>query len=680
MKHIISISLGSSQRDYSCIVTILGQRMTIERIGTNGSITEATHLIQQHEGRVDAIGLDGLTPVYHVGSTRYPHPQALRIAAHAWRTPIADGSMLRATLERWAIRRTADQVPDIFRHRRILVTSGIQRYPLADVLSQYSTDLRFADPLLIPGPAVLPPLRSLKQLERFAATVLPFTTLLPPQMLPTQLPDTPRRSAYARRLFAWANVIAGDCATLLRFAPPELRGRTIVTDDPSPAEIAALRERQVATLVTMTPPLSDEHPFVAPDVLEAIVTVMTGNQLVPNEASVLDFISAAKWEPTIQQLTDLQSKPKFAFVVHPLNPRHIASVPGFQFTRYLPGRLVERVAAYAPPLYISRMRGICSQATGQEIEGILLCLGGTPRELLRRPPEFTYRRLVAAARMADRMGARIMGLGAFTSVVGDAGVTVAQQSDIGITTGNALTVAATLEAAKQAALMLGARIDQGRAVVIGATGSIGAVCARLLALAIGDVVLIAPRAERLLLLKQQIEHETPGVRVIAATHPDLYIGNADLIVTTTSALKGNVLDIAKLKPGAVVCDVARPANVSKAEADRRPDVLVIESGEIRLPGHPDFGVDIGLPPGTAYACLAETALLTMEGRFEDYTLGRNIEIERAKEMYRLMKKHGLQLAGLRSFGRYITEEDLAQKRRLIQERHVRAGNSTEVLV
>jgi predicted amino acid dehydrogenase len=222
-------------------------------------------------------------------------------------------------------------------------------------------------------------------------------------------------------------------------------------------------------------------------------------------------------------------------------------------------------------------------------------------------------------------------------------------------------------------LMKGGRAEHVRTVVIGATGSIGAVCARLLAQAIGDVVLIAPRPERLLALKQTIERETPGARVVAATHADAYVGDADLIVTTTSALTGKTINIDKLKPGAVVCDVARPPDVREQDAARRPDVLVIESGEIRLPGDPDFGFDIDMPAGTAYACLSETALLAMDGKFGDYTLGRNIEMARVKEMYRLMQKHGLELAGLRSFGRYITDADIAEKRRLTAERRRRLG-------
>ena len=99
----------------------------------------------------------------------------------------------------------------------------------------------------------------------------------------------------------------------------------------------------------------------------------------------------------------------------------------------------------------------------------------------------------------------------------------------------------------------------------------------------------------------------------------------------------------------------------------RPDVLVIESGEVLISGDIDFGYDIGLPPKTAYACLAETALLAMEGRFEDYTLGRNISLERVKEIYRLFKKHNFQLAGLRSFGKYITDEDIQARRYLADQ-------------
>ncbi|GAB4450309.1 MAG: serine carboxypeptidase [Chloroflexi bacterium OHK40] len=679
MKRIVSISLGSSARDYRFATTILGRAIEVQRIGTNGDTARAAELIRAYDGQVDAIGLGGLTPVFRVGRARYPHQEAIHIAAQARRTPVVDGGVIKATLERWTVAQAARKVPGLFRYKRVLLTSGIERYQLAAALAQYDAELRFADPIIHIGLPFLPVPRSIEQLELYAATTLPITALLPYRVLHPVANGQEGHDPRAESLFRWANVVAGDFAYIRRFAPANLAGTSIVTDDPSPAEIEDLRQRGVQTLVTMTPPLSPERPYVAADVLEAIVVAIQETSGQPGEAEALDFIAAAGWGASVQELNP-RPKPKFAFVIHPLRTSLIANDPRFRWTRYLPPRLVELVAAQIPPLYLSKIRGIRSKATGEEAEGILLTLGTTPREMMRRPPSFTYRRLIRAARMAERMGAQIMGLGAFTSVVGDAGITVAQKADIGITSGNSLTVAATLEAAKRAVLLMkGGRPEKVRAVVIGATGSIGAVCARLLAQAVRDVVLIAPRPERLLALKQQIEAETPGARVIAATHPDAYVGDADLIITTTSSLTGKVINVEKLKPGAVICDVARPPDVKEEDAARRPDVLIVESGEIILPGEPDFGFDIDMPPGTAYACLSETALLAMEGKFEDYTLGRNIEIERVKEMYRLWQKHGLQLAGLRSFGVYVTDDMIAEKRRLAEERRRQLGLPAETV-
>ncbi len=389
---------------------------------------------------------------------------------------------------------------------------------------------------------------------------------------------------------------------------------------------------------------------------------------ISREGDYLNLMAELEWRPSIISLQSETGVNRFAFVIHPLSPRYIFSHRLLRRLRWLPETWVESVFAYAPPLRISRITGIRSPATGQIVEGDLYTLGATPRQMMKRDPSFTYRRLEQIAREAQERGDRIVGLGAFTSVVGDAGKTVAHNADIPITSGNSLTVAATLETAKQAALKLGVTdLTHGNAMVIGATGSIGSVCSRLLAQALGGVTLVAPRPERLIALKRQIEDETPGARVLIATAPDEFIGNMDLIVTTTTAIGQRIIDVTSCKPGAVICDVARPPDIEEWEANLRPDVLVIESGEILLPGDPDFGFDIGLPPKTAYACLAETALLAMEGRFEDYSIGRELELDKVKEIYRLFRKHGLELAGMRSFDKYVTDADLARRKRLADE-------------
>lgn len=91
MKRIVSISLGSSGRDYHFTTSILGRTIEVERIGVNGEAARAAELIRAFDGRVDAIGIGGLTPVFRVGAARYPHQEAIHIAAQAHRTPVVDG-------------------------------------------------------------------------------------------------------------------------------------------------------------------------------------------------------------------------------------------------------------------------------------------------------------------------------------------------------------------------------------------------------------------------------------------------------------------------------------------------------------------------------------------------------------------------------------------------------------
>ena len=573
-------------------------------------------------------------------------------------------------MERWAVRLADEAQPGIWSRKRVLMAPGLNHNGLSQALSQYTESVRYADPIVYFALPPVPGVGTSETLPRVAEPTLnqlrayPFRRLFP-QAGESIRPRSPK-------LFEWADVIAGDMGGIRRYSPPQLKRKVIVTESATEEDVVDLRERGVSVLVTTMPPLGHELAHLGAAVFEAILVALRPDEEAElTENTYLNLMAQMDWKPGIKYLQPEEAGiNKFAFVIHPLSPRFIFSHPRFRWTRFLPERLVERVAAHLPPMYGSRITGIESPSTGQKVEGYLLYIGGTPRELMRRDPAFVYRRLIRASRMAERYGARLMGLGAFTSVVGDAGITVAQKADIAITSGNSLTVAATLETAKQAVVKMGNNLDeahQGKVMVIGATGSIGSVCSRLLAQAVPNIVLVAPRPEKLISLKQTIEAETPHAKVTLSTTADDYVSDCDLIVTTTTALNTRIIDITKCKPGAVICDIARPPDITEEEAALRPDVLVIESGEILLPGKPNFGMDIGLPPGVAYACLAETALLALDGRFEDYTLGRNIEIERVKEIYRLYKKHGLELSGIRSHDHFLTDEDLAKKRALADE-------------
>ena len=663
MKQILVIHLGDGESIET--LSFLGHDWSIKRLGCHGEAEQVRALIAAHDGQVDAIGLEGLPAQLRLGGVSLPHSIGSLLPLVATSTPVVDGSGVRGGLERWGVILADRAQPGIFAQKRVLVVPGLNHGGLTQALYRHTRSLRYADPLVYFALPDLPGVGSRRTLDQAATPTLEQLTDAPFRRLFPQAgaPGTPRAAAP----FDWADVIAGDIGAIRRYAPAKLKRKTIVVECATEDDVADLTARGASIIVTLMPALGAKGELGrwSAATFEALLVAARADQTLPlDENTYLDLIANIDWTPHIRYLQPADAGVnKFAFVIHPLDVRFIHASPWFRWTKIFPNALTEAVAAYMPPLYISRITGGQSPVTGQKIEGYLFSLGATPRQMMKHGERLTYEQLNTCARMAERLGARIMGLGAFTSVVGDAGITVAHEADIAITSGNSLTVAATLEAAKQAVIKMGATdLTRGTAMIVGATGSIGSVCARLLAQAIYNVVLVSIEPERLIELKRRIQAETPGAQVTIATKADEYIGECDLIVTATSAFGQRVVDITKCKPGAVICDVARPEDINPQEAALRPDVLVIESGEVLIPGDIDFGYDIGLPPKTAYACLAETSLLAMEGRFEDYTLGRNIEIERVKEIYRLFKKHQYQLAGLRSFGEYITDDDIAVKR------------------
>jgi predicted amino acid dehydrogenase len=200
-------------------------------------------------------------------------------------------------------------------------------------------------------------------------------------------------------------------------------------------------------------------------------------------------------------------------------------------------------------------------------------------------------------------------------------------------------------------------------MVVGATGAIGAACARLLVRAAEEVTLVSPETAKLLALKESILQQTPDAKVVLSARADTHIAAMDMIVTATSGAGKKVLDIMQVKPGCVITDVARPLDLPPEEVAKRPDVLVIESGEIRLPGEVRMK-NIGLPKGVAYACLAETIVLALEGRFENYTVGRQIEWEKVHQIYEMGLKHGMQLAAISGVNGVFSDDDIARVRDL----------------
>lgn len=348
----------------------------------------------------------------------------------------------------------------------------------------------------------------------------------------------------------------------------------------------------------------------------------------------------------------------FAIVIHPIRISDFARK--YPITRYFPDPWVEWGFRWVPPLLVSHITGIRS-ATGARAEGWFIGLPLSTRVLLTSKLPFVYHRLIQSGRLAEAQGARILGLVAFTKIVGDRGLTVARNLRIPVTTGNSYTAATAVEGALLAAERMGINPKGARAVVIGATGSIGTACSTMLTRSVAKITLVARTRAPLEALAADLNARRLA-EVAVETEVKTAVRDADLVLTVSSATDV-LIEPEDLRPGAVVCDVARPRNVSQLIYERRKDVLVIDGGVIEVPGDVDFGLNFGMPPRMCEACMAETILLALEGRYENFTLGKDIALSKVEEIASLARKHGFRLGGFRRFERAITDEEIDRIRR-----------------
>lgn len=664
MKKVVTVTLGSSKKDFEFKTDFLGQAFSVRRFGADKDSTRAWEMMRRQQANADAIALSDMPDHYHVGLRTVINKKSQHLMQVVTRVPVTTGASLRRLLQVRAVRHVQKELGNYFNNNLVLFLSGMRNYDMAVALSDYTRNLSFADPVFHAASPVL--LSSLDQLELFAKGKELLPEGIPGDFLKSVL-GTLKNKIVANAV-AKSHVIVGTFREIQAVASGgNLEGKTLITSAVDDEALAFFAKQKVNLAVDVTPKLFDQ--VVGISTITAMILAATGK--AESELTDHDFeeiLHELDIKPRLLHPTGhFRNIRRFAFVVHPLSQEYIKK--GFPLPKGTPKFIMDKVetlAAYMPPMVYCKMSNIVSP-TGAEAEGWLISVGGTPKEMLSHSPEFTYRRLLHAAKIAEGLGAQIMGLGAFTKVVGDAGITVARRASIPITTGNSYSASGALWAAADAMRRMGlikpgkdSRRVPAKTMVIGATGSIGSVSARLLAMAFDEVVIAGRDMKKLNELRDSILEDTPDAKVISSTDYDSLLGDMDMIVTSTSGAGKKILDITKVKPGCVITDVARPLDLPPSEVAKRPDVLVIESGEIELPTPVKGMKSIGLPKNVIYACLAETIVLALEGRFEVFTIGRDTEWEKVKEIYKLGIKHGMKLAAISGVKGVYSDEDIAK--------------------
>ncbi len=298
MKRAVSVSLGSSERDKTVEITLLGECVSLERQGTNGDIDQAIARFTRLDGQVDALGVGGIDLWLQLGNRRFPIRDAQRLVKNVRRTPVVDGGGLKNTLERQVAQVLAQELGERYARGRVLITVGVDRYGMALSFAAQGYELALGD--LFFGLGVPVALRNMRQLHLMARLLLPIATQLPLKFLyPTgekQNEIIPRFTQW----YQWADVIAGDCHYIRRHMPPDLTGKVIVTNTTTEKDMALFRQRGVTHVLTTTPLLNGRS--FGTNMMEAALTAVAAKNRPLTHAELDEMLRQLAMKPTVHKL------------------------------------------------------------------------------------------------------------------------------------------------------------------------------------------------------------------------------------------------------------------------------------------------------------------------------------------------------------------------------------------
>lgn len=340
---------------------------------------------------------------------------------------------------------------------------------------------------------------------------------------------------------------------------------------------------------------------------------------------------------------------KFAFV---LNPFNIQNVHDYNFlSKLAPPAILKIILRLLPPFKIHYEKNLRS-AQGTVIDGCFIVCPLLSKQVLAMKEETVLRKILKAVRLGEKIGARVVGLGALMGIAGKGGQMIATKTSASVTTGSSLAAAAILETLEHAANLRKIDLMKAKIAIVGATNAIGQNCALGFLNKADTIFLLAKNTERLTELKQFLVTQKSQTHVVdKGLALDAVIREADIIIFTTSAIEVPfVATVSNLKENAIICDIPSPRNIPEEICRMRKDIIVIDGAVIEPPESAKIGLRLPLKEGFIYACMAETMILAFEGQTqEDFSTGFKPDLNKMAQIKALAAKHGFKIK-FTSFG------------------------------
>lgn len=297
MKHVVSVSLGSSKRDHRVEIELLGERFLVERLGTDGNMHKALELISELDGKAAAIGMGGISLYISAGNKRYMLRDGKKMQAAAKDTPIVDGSGLKHSLESRAVVYFQQQGYD-FEGKKALVVCAMDRMGMAQALQKAGCHMTYGDLIFSLGLPI--PLYSLRALGNVARVIAPIASQLPIAMLypigRRQETSVVKHSKY----YDGVSVVAGDFHYIKRYMPPNMRGKVVITNTVTAEDVDVLQQRGVSSLITTTPELQGRS--FGTNVMEALLIAVEGSKSELTEKRYDELLDIIGFVPRVSVL------------------------------------------------------------------------------------------------------------------------------------------------------------------------------------------------------------------------------------------------------------------------------------------------------------------------------------------------------------------------------------------
>ena len=286
---------------------------------------------------------------------------------------------------------------------------------------------------------------------------------------------------------------------------------------------------------------------------------------------------------------------------------------------------IKSLFSFIPPRDLFKIKA--RSKTGAEINGVYIETFIDPDKLDTQFIRTNISKVMNAVSCAKKMGAKIVTLGGFTSIVLEGNLDSVSSGETKFTTGNTLTAAYIVKGIEKAAIHYDINLKGSNILIVGATGDIGIACINYLRHKVKKFQLCARNNQRLGKLSQQLMKENIPVNY-SVDLQDL-IPEADIIICVASSTG---IKLAGCKKNVLICDAGYPKNLeTKIENNIGLNLFHGGMGQVSYGYNfsPDYSNNMYhyAAPNISHGCILEAMVLAFENKFETYSFGKgNITI------------------------------------------------------